>query len=197
MLAELLYALSGITGDIFILSDGKFELNPDFPHIHESERAQLNQILKLGYHYFTLMQFISACRKPPYQSPGLYLRSFCQGLDEVLDSYRRIILAAEETIMSEGKPSLFVITELFHSQFLVLPNLHELVIQIQENHLHGLQIYSKVLESSNTGILVLRAGLIQISKKMEGVLLKQLVAWAIFGTLNDPYFEFFYQGSSG
>jgi gamma-tubulin complex component 4 len=57
---EILLALSGFPGDVFIKhkQDGFHELIPDIPLIHPSEVNIVNKIVSLGNYYSSLQDFI-------------------------------------------------------------------------------------------------------------------------------------------
>ncbi|KAI9592320.1 gamma-tubulin complex component protein [Syncephalis fuscata] len=98
MLHELLLALAGYPGDVFVARSGSFVVATDLTFLSEQEYAVLNRLGRLGWAYHTCMQFIRQQKKidnTPVTGDkegdsckGIYLDAFCEGLDRALDDYR-------------------------------------------------------------------------------------------------------------
>ena len=72
--------------------------------------------MSLGHDFFQLEKFITSTRNLLGNSPekqGLYLRAFSQGLDKVLEDYRKAILEAEQTILREPQMTLLFVVQHF------------------------------------------------------------------------------------
>ena len=84
----------------------------DLPFLHAQEREELESLCQIASYYLRFKSFIKRYKKfslrpthPPLPTPaseeealtpGLYIRSFAYGLDEVLTPYRHLILALEQ-----------------------------------------------------------------------------------------------------
>ncbi len=58
MIRELLVALSGQVGDVFLAKDDTFMVDSGLPFTHPSERDLLNRIVRLGWLYSEITTFI-------------------------------------------------------------------------------------------------------------------------------------------
>ena len=59
MLHDLLFALSGYPGNVFTDKGNQFQVNTDFNILTSSEKAQLDQIIQVGFYYKCLNRFIT------------------------------------------------------------------------------------------------------------------------------------------
>lgn len=124
MLHELLLALSGHPGDIFVPSPASpstpttYVVAEDFPFLHPAERTALNRLARLGFLYSTIRAFVDRHRKRAWNAvlgsrtaanaprheisdpAGLYLLALCSAVDAVFDEYFRVIVQAESKILS-------------------------------------------------------------------------------------------------
>jgi hypothetical protein len=94
VLHELVYALLGISGDVFVcrrpltdalavVSPAKswFHVTPDATWISDVDKAELGDILVLGFHYAEIERFVNTCLRPldfdkvhaPYQGLAMGL----------------------------------------------------------------------------------------------------------------------------
>jgi len=153
------------------------------------------RLVSLGYHYHVLERFVADVKNPldggEDHRKGLYLRAFCHGLDGVLDDYRKVVLEAEQAMLKETHPTLTFLLQHFGQQFLLLPQLRELVAGITERSLRGTRIFDEVITLANTGIPILRSALVRIAQSCQEVFINQVTSWLVFGSLADPFFEFF------
>lgn len=119
MLHELLLALAGHPGDIFVPypedAPTRYAIPTDFPFLHSAERTALERLAVLGLLYTRFTNFIERYSKPPNAtlgnsntSPtkkskpkGSYLCSFCSGLDRELEGYRTLIVECERKILNK------------------------------------------------------------------------------------------------
>ncbi|KAJ1910242.1 hypothetical protein IWQ60_010757 [Tieghemiomyces parasiticus] len=64
MLHELLFALAGHPGEVFIKTADRLEVSPHFPYLHASEREALNEILQVANAYYDLADFVNHWQSP-------------------------------------------------------------------------------------------------------------------------------------
>ncbi|TPX47461.1 hypothetical protein SeMB42_g02440 [Synchytrium endobioticum] len=135
MIHEVLLALHGCPGDLFIIdnTNGKLVVSPDIPFLHDSERAQLNQLLELAQLYMHL----ESCTKHPnlpllaavksryiasgsgsaststdhvhqndlrHAARGVYHQALYMALNEYLNGYRKQILLVERKVLDYLDP---------------------------------------------------------------------------------------------
>ncbi len=141
---DLLYALLGFTGKIFVAHDDRFDLAEGLPLIDESERQQLRRILRLGFWYSRLEVFITARLfglqyspdmpadvAPPPPTPGgsgsPYQLALASGLEEALQPYRARVLELEEQLQRAPSLALAEIQLGFTEWELSLPALVKLL----------------------------------------------------------------------
>jgi hypothetical protein len=64
-------------------------------------------------------------------------------------------------------------------------------VGFRTHSVHGLRLLSLVASHASTGVPVLRLVFQQLLRRLDAVLLNQLVAWMVHGEVRDPYKEFF------
>ncbi|KAJ1973825.1 hypothetical protein H4R34_004944 [Dimargaris verticillata] len=117
MLHELLFALSGHPGEVFVKTTDTFQVSPHFPFLHPSERATLDDILQVANAYYEIRQFTDQPiptdgkgtsstsvehHGPSTRADSLYLVALQRGLRHyVLQPYEQALVALEKQILSE------------------------------------------------------------------------------------------------
>ncbi|KAJ9080741.1 hypothetical protein DSO57_1021807 [Entomophthora muscae] len=118
MLRELLLALHGHTGDVFIkevvevtpdqnvtlgkstvLSKLVFKIDPKFSLIHPSERQAYDRLVQLGCYYFQLKEF-SDLYSSKVDSYSLYINALKLGFANILEGYEELIVKVEDGFLS-------------------------------------------------------------------------------------------------
>ncbi|XP_002738136.1 gamma-tubulin complex component 4-like [Saccoglossus kowalevskii] len=211
MLHELLLALSGFPGGIFIEDKQKgIQVVTDLPFIHANEVSVLNRLCRLGTYNKKFQEFITEYRGTPILfangktqedssrrlQDGLYLRAFCSGLDKVLENYRQSLLSIEQEILKDAYLSLGYIQHSLEEYQLLFPALSAVVDQILYHKIHGCHILEILHRNAACGLPSLKHALERILYTCHGVMYKQLTAWTLHGLLLDHYAEFFIQQSS-
>ncbi|XP_022798723.1 gamma-tubulin complex component 4-like [Stylophora pistillata] len=207
MLHELLLALSGDSGGIFVHKKfAGLQVAADLPFIHGSEVDLLNRICKLGTYFQNFQTFrrkyseVSPYLKTIKRSKdgitsagsfGLYIQAFCTGLDQVLDSYRKSLIDLEKQILKDPKLPLTFIEHSLEQYQVLFPALWSVVEQIQASKASGCQILDILYQSCNCGIPDLRDALERILFVCHGVMYQQLSAWCLHGIHIDKHNEFF------
>ena len=195
MLHELLFALLGHTGDIFIESVGE-DGRPSFvvsgeakDFVGVAERGLFNRILRTGYAFRELQKFVHRETEVNARG-GVYRRDLDNGLSETLDKYRHLILQLEQKALSYNPPLLSTFQHVLSDFEVVLPALLDLVHQVQDSQVEGVKLLQIVHASVQWGIPELRIALKRIDWHCHTVLLKQLTAWLAHGMLLDEGREF-------
>ncbi|CAH1254941.1 TUBGCP4 [Branchiostoma lanceolatum] len=201
MLHEVLLALSGYPGNIFVEKDGSLEVVPDLPFIHPSEQEILSSLCKLGTFYMKFKAFTTKYGGAPIHPGkeeahtsdlhGLYLIAFCSGLERVLEPYRQALLTLEREILEDPQLTVFYVqTELMQYK-LLFPAISSVIRQVESQRAHGCYILEILHKNSFCGMPEVRNAMEIILYYCHGVLYKQLSAWLIHGLLLDRYNEFF------
>ncbi|XP_069138118.1 gamma-tubulin complex component 4-like [Argopecten irradians] len=206
MLHEILFALSGHSGGLFVENNGEIKVLPDVPFICPSEIDLLNKLCQLGTHYRDFNAFIKkhggtlslkqdGCGKIE-GIHGLYLKSFCHGLDQLLDDYRQALHRLEmDTLQDPHLPMSHLLCSL-QEYHLLFPALATVVEQICNHKAHGCYILDILHKNSMCGLPVVKLAMHRILHVCHAVMYKQLCSWLLHGVLIDPYLEFFIQHSS-
>lgn len=200
MLHELLLALNGYTGGVFVeVNKGEIQIVPDLPFIHPTEVSLINRLCQLGSQYKQFQAFIAKYGHSPNQSRkqnepclhGLYLKAFCSGLDRVLDSYRQKLLSLEKEILADPHLPVSHLQYSLEEYQLLFPALSNLIQQLHLQKAHGCYILELLHKSAANGIPSVKQAFLQIMQVCHGLLYKQLAAWMLHGLLLDHYGEFF------
>ncbi|XP_078678204.1 gamma-tubulin complex component 4-like [Branchiostoma floridae x Branchiostoma belcheri] len=201
MLHEVLLALSGYPGNIFVEKDGSLEVVPDLPFIHPSEQEILSSLCKLGTFYMKFKAFTAKYGGAPIHPGteeahtsdlhGLYLIAFCSGVEKVLEPYRQALLTLEREILEDPQLTVFhVQTELMQYK-LLFPAIASVIRQVESQRAHGCYILEILHKNSFCGMPEVRNAMETMLYYCHGVLYKQLSAWLLHGLLLDGYNEFF------
>lgn len=205
MLHELLLALNGFPGSIFVEHEPNIiRVVPDLPFIHPSEVGVLNRVCRLGAIYKTLQAFIKRYSGSPnlgthVQEPrpgdrlpdGLYLRTFCAGLDKVLEPYRKALLDLEQDILGDPSLTLGHVQHMLEPFQALFPALVSLTKQIQTQAYHGGQILDLLQRHCDCGQPLIQQALQKILFACHCVMYRQVTAWLLHGMLLDRHAEFF------
>ncbi|XP_067871650.1 gamma-tubulin complex component 4 isoform X3 [Heterodontus francisci] len=204
MIHELLLALSGYPGSIFIWNKRSgLQVSQDLPFLHPSETSVLNRLCKLGTDYIRFTEFVEQytghvqqqeCH-PSQQGQaglhGIYLRAFCTGLDSMLQPYRQALHDLEQEFLADPHLSISHVNYSLDQFQLLFPSVMVVVEQIKSQKIHGCQLLETVHKHSCGGLPPVRSALEKILAVCHGVMYKQLSAWMLHGLLLDKYEEFF------
>nr|CDS34472.2 gamma tubulin complex component 4 [Hymenolepis microstoma] len=193
MLHELLFSLLGYSGDICTVvrecnssSDPKCRvklISEKLPFITPSEIQLITQILEIAGSYVRLKDFIKKFTLPG--SGSVYLSNLAFAMDEVLTQYRDMIASVEADLLKTPSLGVTYILSKVEPYRSVLHNLCKIlecsVKQFQQNKCI---IDSLVSIERSPAVNVIWHYLLRVFRS-------QLSEWLIFGTVNDPYGEFF------
>ncbi|KAJ1982217.1 hypothetical protein H4R35_000388 [Dimargaris xerosporica] len=117
MLHELLFALSGHPGEVFVKTADTFQVSPHFPFLHPSERATLDDILQVAHACYEIRRFTDqpipagsngsngtpvGYHGPSTMADSLYLVTLQRALRHyVLQPYEQALVALEQQILRE------------------------------------------------------------------------------------------------
>ncbi|VDQ11443.1 unnamed protein product [Trichobilharzia regenti] len=209
MLHELLLALYGISGGIFIESTEKGDnddtelaehLIPvvnDNNLIPESELSLQRELLKLGSCYNYLIKFIEKYSEPNY---GLYLSAFAFGIDDSLKEYRTDLCTLEAELSADKSMGVSHLSCRLHTYKILLPVLVKvtkkvesvIVIHPEMKHTNSsCRLLDAILSATPPGLPGPRNVLRKVVSRVMQVFYRQVSSWLIYGVLYDPYSEFF------
>lgn len=204
MLHELLVALSGVSGSIFVDKELQgFQVVANLPFLHPSEVEILNRLCKLGSYFKQFELFIRSysvllpgnCTNDDTDDSqslsGLYLQALCTGLDNTLDSYRNTLLALEQEILKDVHIPITRLQHKLEEYQLLFPALASMLEEIKMKKAKGCLILEILHKHCSNGIPVVKEAFLSILHVCHGVMYKQLSAWLLHGLLLDYYDEFF------
>lgn len=197
MLHELLLALNGFSGSIFVQDKNSMVVKvvANLPFIHPAEETMLNRICRLATHYMKFQSFIrekgnSSCRGDSLR-PGLFLRSFCLALDEILEPYRKTLVRVEKELLSDPHLTAAYVQNSLEEYQLLFPSLSSLIDEISMRKIYGCNVLEMLYRASLCGMPSVEAALQRILYICHKVLYKQLTSWMLHGLLLDQFSEFF------
>nr|CAG8515518.1 7113_t:CDS:2 [Entrophospora candida] len=218
MLHELLLALSGYSGDLFVQYPSgseqpeTFKIPPDFPFLHDAERSSLERLAELGFYYHKILDFLDQQRNKCLvmsndnsnnsnnNSKGLFIQALCNSINDILKDFQKIIIESEMGILNKeanmcGIVPISQIVSAFGDYFIILPNLYQLVNELKEdsdnNKYFGCRILNLMKEKCNSGIPELRSIMLILLQTCHKVMYQHITSWIVYGHLQDPYGEFF------
>ncbi|KAL3220051.1 hypothetical protein MRX96_030125 [Rhipicephalus microplus] len=189
MLHELIFALNGYPGSIFVEKEGTFSVIKGLPFMHPSETLILDKLCALGYHVKYLRTFVSTHRSffasgaQEDQRPvrrGLYLHAVCSGLQKVLYEYADELLVLEKEVLEAHEISLMRFQERLEKYHLLFLKLHDLVAEIESSQVHGCNILQSLHRSCTTALPVGKASMSLLLQAGYGVLCQQISSWVLY-----------------
>ncbi|TPX35021.1 hypothetical protein SmJEL517_g02440 [Synchytrium microbalum] len=198
MIHEVLLALAGCPGDLFVYSNGKLAVSTDIPFLHDSERAQLAPLLQVAQLYMQLDAYLKRLRTPWLnhlksryysnaspsaadhdQQPqissvwkGVYQQALSGALASYLDEYRSVIVQVERKVLDYLDPDT----------------------DGGRTPLAYLNV--TFAQKCNTGLPAVRQAMLKLQHACLAALYRQITTWMLYGELNDPYSEFFIKNES-
>ncbi|KAK2152884.1 hypothetical protein LSH36_315g00018 [Paralvinella palmiformis] len=195
MLHELLLALSGYPGGIFVKrKDGEIEIVKELPFISPNETALLSRLCQIASYYHYFITFIRTHSHKPNKETGLcglYLKALCQGVDRILDPYRQKLLDVEKELLSDPHLTAAHVQSALHQYSILFPAIKLVLEEIIQHKAHGCYILEILHRSAVNGIPAVRQALQRILHVCHSVMYKQLAAWMLHGMLLDQDNEFF------
>ncbi|GFS42496.1 gamma-tubulin complex component 4 [Trichonephila inaurata madagascariensis] len=196
MFHELLIALNGLPGNIFFDSPDGITISSCIPNLHPAEKEILPRLCDLGTKYKFLCDFV---KKYKFQSTvddnkihGLYLQSFCCGLEIVLSDYQEELVQIEQELLKDPFLPLTHFLKL-ERHTLLFQVLYDIVWKITKEHVHGCRILELLFNHSSSGVSLVEVAMNKLMQHCHTVMYRQVFCWMINGYIEDPYDEFFIQ----
>ncbi|VDO93787.1 unnamed protein product, partial [Schistosoma margrebowiei] len=208
MLHELLLALHGISGGIFVESDKTEEeedlcidqylipISNNLPFVPQGELVLYAELLKLGTCYKYLQEFIERFSESYH---GLYLSAFAFGIDDSLQAYRKDLCTLETELLMDADLGVSHISYRLHSYKILLPVLVKITKKVENivtipqttGVKSSCRLLDTILSAAPPGLPGPRFTIQKLVFHIMQVFLRQLSSWLIYGVVNDPYHEFF------
>ncbi|XP_046398606.1 gamma-tubulin complex component 4 isoform X2 [Ischnura elegans] len=210
MLHEVLLALSGFPGSLFVEYDNRIQVADSVTYILDSDKTLLNRILCVASEYKALKSFVESQNNLYYatlrdecnpngsgqQCPGMYMQAFCDALMEVTEPYNQELIDLELEILSDPCLSLTHILSRVEKHSCVLQTLNSIVKEVKKNNVRGCYLLEFLYRHSKSGVVEVKEALKCIMKTCHAVFYQQLSSWLLYGQLIDFYNEFIVQNKN-
>lgn len=209
MIPDLLLALLGVPGDVFIATDAP-ERAPSLAVAEElnffikpHERERLNNLIRIGASYGALERVTRSERESVIDHDGLdvksgslYRRALANGVDEILDAYEAKILKLEQDALRRrgDAGTLSSIESELSEERAVIPALMELFGEVLDGArgVSGAEVLRRARDAwLRAGHPATRAACERLYWRATQVMMQQLLGWCAHGTIVDPCDEFF------
>lgn len=201
-----------VTTDSPISEESTFKLAPDLSFIEASERDVIERLISLGFYYRELDRFATKSRDLSWirstnntpslpqqlvllrgktKNPSVYRRAIANGIVEILSVYRSVVLNVEQKLLSDPMPILATITQGLNKFFVLLPPLHELIVEIERDDIRGGKLLNLLHKRCHCGVPELQACFQRLLWHGHQVMYNQLASWMIHGIIQDQHGEFF------
>lgn len=202
MLHDLVLALTGHGGDIFIMKDdSSYDVVNDLGFFHPSELQIIHQLLNIGSHYKKITNFcdtydtVQIIREPDYRG-GLYLSSLAGALRSSVKVYHTSVVHIEHQLLDDPELPLSQMLNTLQPLASLLAALAGLVSQIEEKSVHGCKILEVLHKQTALSVSNIKETFVRIEQTVHSVLYDQLTHWMLYGILLDPHNELFIQMAS-
>eukprot|EP00045_Choanoeca_perplexa_P005199 m.44073 g.44073 ORF g.44073 m.44073 type:complete len:602 (+) comp12990_c0_seq4:116-1921(+) len=194
MLSELLAALMGFDGDVFVFNDRcDLSVRAGLPFVSSLEEAVLNRICRVGGYFKKLENYVLEHRSG---QKGAYLAALAIALDRHLDDYRDLVTSLDELVVQGEDITLSRIQHAIGSEEEVFEMLHLQLEEIQADEIQGCAIITRLVQVTANGNPLLADIYQHMLQACELVFLRQLSAWLSQGLLHDLHNEFFIRRGS-
>ena len=174
------------------------EISSNF--IHPAEMKTLNDIMKITSQYRDIKKFISFYSTDSSQldldnehsnpQNGFYIRQFANGIENVLEKYRKSVVELEKKFLRKPSTSLMFIFHEVEKFRPLFEFLMRLINGVRTQKLHGCQILEYLEDNSMHGNEAIKEALQTIQKSVYSIFIQQLCQW-LNGKFMDVYGEFF------
>ncbi|KAG6966053.1 hypothetical protein JG687_00005044 [Phytophthora cactorum] len=193
---ELFLALLGHTGDVVERRVDGFFVCKEASFLSQAQHSILNRLLRLGFAFSTLDQFVRQASK----FPSVYLHALAQAVERLLHRYADAIVELEAKTLRAS--AVFPMSNLMFEleEFMeILPEVcglvHRLTMETQQGQqatcVKGAKLLSAVYQSTSSGFPRVRQCMQELLYSCHRVLFKQMMAWMVYGEIVDPHKEFF------
>ncbi|XP_068201107.1 gamma-tubulin complex component 4-like isoform X2 [Palaemon carinicauda] len=197
MLHNLILALAGHSGDVFIIKDdGTYQVVDDLGFFHSCELSNVEELLNISSWYKRIRNFCTEydavqINKDPDYRGGLYFSSLAGALKSSVKVYDISVVQVEQQIIDDPELPLSHLLNILQPLAPLLEALASLVVEIEETKPHGCKILEVLHKHSTKSVSHVRETFIRIEQAVHSVLYDQLTHWMLYGILIDPHLELF------
>lgn len=205
MLQELLLALYGFPGAVFVESDEQNETDLEsvltpasdhLPFVPPGEVALCANLLKMGSCYNVIEKFIRRYAGP---LDSLYVAAIGFGFDDALQAYRNALCSLESEYLANPNLDVSHASYRLHQYKILLPVLADLAKKIDRLYKDarlkhdpiGCRLLDVLLSSAPPGLPGPRNVVRKLLTRGMLVFHRQVTSWMLYGILHDPHKEFF------
>ncbi|KAI8902256.1 gamma-tubulin complex component protein [Globomyces pollinis-pini] len=192
MIHELLLTLAGHHGDLF---NSDFDVDPNFPYLHQSEIILLGTLAKLGLNYSKIKSFI--CKYQSTNRIPIFKLGLVQSIDLWLKEYDSILVQLEMDSM-KGDCTITLINYRLEIYHILFRDLLDFIEHIEnDNSLVGVRLLNYLhIRLSTNGVPQLSDMYSTFLKACQSVFLNQMVIWMLHAANYDSFDEFFIRKKS-
>lgn len=196
MLHDLLLAVTGHGGDVFVEKESRFEIANDLGFFHPSEIAIIHQLLNLGYHYKKVKIFCDTydtvqIKKDADYRGGLYLSSLAVALRKTIQEYHSAVVELELKLMNDPQLPLSQLLLALQPLAPLVAAVSTLVTEIENKKVRGCMILEVLHKHTANSVAYIKEVLMRVEQAVHSVLYDQLTHWLLYGQLLDPHNELF------
>ncbi|XP_071450213.1 gamma-tubulin complex component 4 isoform X2 [Hetaerina americana] len=210
MLHEVLLALAGFPGSLFVEYDNRIQVADSVTYILDSDKTLLNRILSVASEYKALKSFIDGLNNFYFstirdesnpngsgqQCPGMYLQAFCNGLEEVTEPYNQELITLELEILNDPCLSLTHILSKVEKHSSVLQSMNSIVKEVKKNNVRGCYLLEFLHRHSKSGVVEVKEAMKCLMRNCHAVFYQQLSSWLLHGQIIDFHNEFILQNKN-
>ena len=209
MIPDLLLALLGVPGDVFV-RDAKtcaLTVASDIDFITSTERQRFNAVVRVGTSYAVLERTIAQCTDTTIEDAhgrvfrrSIYRRALARALKDELSAYEGKILKLEQDALRGASASSMVSTieSALHGDDVVLRALCENFEGVfADENVMGSEVLRAARDAwLRAGHPDVREAFERVYWKVTQVMMQQMLGWCAYGTIVDPCDEFFVKSVS-
>eukprot|EP00047_Mylnosiga_fluctuans_P018245 m.68639 g.68639 ORF g.68639 m.68639 type:complete len:601 (+) comp7509_c0_seq3:49-1851(+) len=177
MYNELLLALLGHPGDIFVDHGGSIKVARGLPYMDASEEARLNRLCELGSMFQRLDAYANL------HTTDLYLRCVRLSLLDAIQPYCDAVLEFEEKVAAHPHVPVAQLFLVLDPYTLLLPALCELVDEIDGSQARGAAVLSILASRARSGTIVIRTSIAGMLAAGQRLFTSHALAWMLHAHL--------------
>ncbi|XP_017775472.1 PREDICTED: gamma-tubulin complex component 4 isoform X2 [Nicrophorus vespilloides] len=198
MLHEVLFSLWHCPGDLFKESEENdwVESISMQEFLHPGEKKLLQKILKISLNYHNIEKFRKSIDSlgqwgVAQMKADSYLIVFCNGLDNVLEDYRKEIIGLEEKFLENPHLTLTYVLATMEKYVMLFDMIKSMIRTITNEQIHGCLLMGRLHMYTISGIPQIVTAANKIIQSVNTMFYRHLANWIIYGDLMDANNEFF------
>ncbi|KAK4296512.1 hypothetical protein Pmani_031002 [Petrolisthes manimaculis] len=197
MLHDLLTALKGCGGDMFVWKDNyTFQISNDLGLLHPCEVAIIEEAMNVAGYYKKLTLFcdshdIVRVNADDGKQCGVYLCSLAWSVRRATQHFLNNVVDIEERLLTNPSLPLTVVLASLKPLAPTLAVLATMVQEIEDEKVEGCKILEVLHKYATNTVAQVQEVMKRVEQEVHSVLYDQLSHWLLHGLLLDPHHEFF------